>query len=56
MTNSVNSVETSKPQTMAVATGSPHQRVAAEAGCERKSPAMVVSEVIKMGMTRRRAA
>jgi len=56
MTNSVRNVETIKPQTMAVATG-PHMREWPPRPVARENkPAMVVNEVIKIGMTRRRAA
>jgi hypothetical protein len=55
-TNRVRTVEKARPQTMAVATGPQTNDLPPSPVAREKSPAMVVMEVIRMGMTRRRAA
>ena len=54
--NSVNIVEKVKPQTIAVATGPQIKDVPANPVASENSPAIVVIEVIRIGITRRRAA
>ena len=56
MTISVNTVENASPQTMAVATG-PHIRESpARPTAREKSPAIVVNDVMSIGITLRLAA
>ena len=55
-TISVSSVENASPHTMAVATGPQISDLPPSPVASENSPAMVVSEVIKIGITRRRAA
>ena len=54
--NNVSSVDTLKPHTIAVATGPQIRECPASPVASENSPAMVVTAVIIIGITRRRAA
>ena len=56
ITNSVSTVEKANPQTMLAATGPHSSDFPANPNASEDKPAMVVPVVIKMAMTRRRAA
>ena len=56
ITNKVSTVENANPQTIAVATGPQISDLPARPAASENNPAMVVREVISIGITRRRAA